>query len=166
LPASGDKTHPSFPSGHFILPDTNVFLSQVSKAQGDLQIELSWVALSRWTLLNPHFSILPSSCFKLCLRKSGIAHCLCTIASRPWPKWMTRRSVCFTMNLDRKLLSSSLSYWLIPGFQRDSRHSGRRGNSQWQEWSRCHCLILLWRNVVKWKQAYERPQHGITHTSP
>lgn len=30
LPSAGDKLHPSFPNGHFILPDTNVFLSQVS----------------------------------------------------------------------------------------------------------------------------------------
>ena len=30
LPASGDKTHSAFPEGHFIIPDTNVFLSQVS----------------------------------------------------------------------------------------------------------------------------------------
>jgi exosome complex exonuclease DIS3/RRP44 len=30
LPASGDRTHTMFPHGHFILPDTNVFLSQVN----------------------------------------------------------------------------------------------------------------------------------------
>jgi hypothetical protein len=29
LPASGDPRHKLFPDGHFILPDTNVFLSQV-----------------------------------------------------------------------------------------------------------------------------------------
>ena len=30
LPPSGDQLHPLFPNGHFVLPDTNVFLSQVS----------------------------------------------------------------------------------------------------------------------------------------
>lgn len=30
LPATGDLTHSAFPSGHFIVPDTNVFLHQVS----------------------------------------------------------------------------------------------------------------------------------------
>lgn len=29
LPASGDMRHPYFPDGHFVLPDTNVFLSQM-----------------------------------------------------------------------------------------------------------------------------------------
>ena len=29
LPSEGDRTHPSFPEGHFLLPDTNIFLSQV-----------------------------------------------------------------------------------------------------------------------------------------
>jgi hypothetical protein len=29
LPWTGDKSHPAFSQGHFILPDTNVFLSQV-----------------------------------------------------------------------------------------------------------------------------------------
>ena len=29
LPSEGDKTHPSFPDGHVLLPDTNIFLSQV-----------------------------------------------------------------------------------------------------------------------------------------
>jgi exosome complex exonuclease DIS3/RRP44 len=29
LPARGDLSHPSFPDGHFLLPDTNVFLHQV-----------------------------------------------------------------------------------------------------------------------------------------
>ena len=30
LPFLGDRRHPLFPNGHFVLPDTNVFLSQVS----------------------------------------------------------------------------------------------------------------------------------------
>lgn len=29
LPRSGDTTHTLFPTGHYILPDTNVFLAQV-----------------------------------------------------------------------------------------------------------------------------------------
>lgn len=29
LPRSGDLTHKLFPTGHYILPDTNVFLAQV-----------------------------------------------------------------------------------------------------------------------------------------
>ncbi|TBU24927.1 RNB-domain-containing protein [Dichomitus squalens] len=29
LPSSGSLDHPSFPSGHFVLPDTNIFLSQM-----------------------------------------------------------------------------------------------------------------------------------------
>ncbi|EJF61412.1 RNB-domain-containing protein [Dichomitus squalens LYAD-421 SS1] len=29
LPSSGSLSHPSFPSGHFVLPDTNIFLSQM-----------------------------------------------------------------------------------------------------------------------------------------
>jgi hypothetical protein len=29
LPRSGDTTHKDFPTGHYILPDTNVFLAQV-----------------------------------------------------------------------------------------------------------------------------------------
>ena len=29
LPASGSQCHPSYPHGHFVLPDTNVFLGQV-----------------------------------------------------------------------------------------------------------------------------------------
>lgn len=29
LPSAGDQRHQLFPNGHFILPDTNVFLSQV-----------------------------------------------------------------------------------------------------------------------------------------
>ena len=30
LPRNGDTQHPLFPNGHFLLPDTNVFLSQVN----------------------------------------------------------------------------------------------------------------------------------------
>jgi exosome complex exonuclease DIS3/RRP44 len=29
LPASGARDHPSYPHGHYLLPDTNVFLAQV-----------------------------------------------------------------------------------------------------------------------------------------
>ncbi|KAI4518003.1 RNB-domain-containing protein [Schizophyllum commune Loenen D] len=36
LPASGDKTHSAFPEGHFIIPDTNVFLSQMDLMESDL----------------------------------------------------------------------------------------------------------------------------------
>ncbi|KAF8962184.1 mitotic control protein dis3 [Flammula alnicola] len=36
LPFSGDKNHPSFPNGHFILPDTNVFLSQMDLVESPL----------------------------------------------------------------------------------------------------------------------------------
>ncbi|KAH9476796.1 Exosome complex exonuclease dis3 [Psilocybe cubensis] len=36
LPASGDKNHPAFPNGHFILPDTNVFLSQMDLVESPL----------------------------------------------------------------------------------------------------------------------------------
>lgn len=32
LPPRGDLTHNDFPNGHFILPDTNVFLHQVSNS--------------------------------------------------------------------------------------------------------------------------------------
>ncbi|KAF5369035.1 hypothetical protein D9758_002962 [Tetrapyrgos nigripes] len=36
LPAAGDLTHQLFPNGHFILPDTNVFLSQMDLLESDL----------------------------------------------------------------------------------------------------------------------------------
>ncbi|TFK40883.1 RNB-domain-containing protein [Crucibulum laeve] len=36
LPVAGDKEHPMFPNGHFILPDTNVFLSQMDLIESSL----------------------------------------------------------------------------------------------------------------------------------
>ncbi|KIY50234.1 RNB-domain-containing protein [Fistulina hepatica ATCC 64428] len=36
LPYAGDTTHPLFPTGHYILPDTNVFLSQMDLMESDL----------------------------------------------------------------------------------------------------------------------------------
>ncbi|PPR00807.1 hypothetical protein CVT26_012448 [Gymnopilus dilepis] len=36
LPVSGALEHPSFPNGHFILPDTNVFLSQMDLVESPL----------------------------------------------------------------------------------------------------------------------------------
>ncbi|KAF8900484.1 mitotic control protein dis3 [Gymnopilus junonius] len=36
LPVSGDLQHPSFPNGHFVLPDTNVFLSQMDLVESPL----------------------------------------------------------------------------------------------------------------------------------
>ncbi|KAF4611727.1 hypothetical protein D9613_003992 [Agrocybe pediades] len=36
LPASGDKQHSAYPNGHFILPDTNVFLSQMDLVESTL----------------------------------------------------------------------------------------------------------------------------------
>ncbi|GLB43614.1 putative RNR ribonuclease family protein [Lyophyllum shimeji] len=36
LPAAGDQTHRLFPNGHFILPDTNVFLSQMDLVESNL----------------------------------------------------------------------------------------------------------------------------------
>ncbi|CAA7262309.1 unnamed protein product [Cyclocybe aegerita] len=36
LPAAGEKRHPLFPNGHFVLPDTNVFLSQMDLIESPL----------------------------------------------------------------------------------------------------------------------------------
>ncbi|KIK00978.1 hypothetical protein K443DRAFT_678766 [Laccaria amethystina LaAM-08-1] len=36
LPPSGDQLHPLFPNGHFVLPDTNVFLSQMDLVESPL----------------------------------------------------------------------------------------------------------------------------------
>ncbi|KAF8714246.1 hypothetical protein AX14_012862 [Amanita brunnescens Koide BX004] len=36
LPSEGDKTHPSFPDGHVLLPDTNIFLSQMDLLESTL----------------------------------------------------------------------------------------------------------------------------------
>ncbi|KAF8999767.1 hypothetical protein BDQ17DRAFT_1360335 [Cyathus striatus] len=36
LPTSGDVTHPQFPNGHFLIPDTNVFLSQMDLVESPL----------------------------------------------------------------------------------------------------------------------------------
>jgi exosome complex exonuclease DIS3/RRP44 len=36
LPFSGDTQHKSFPEGHFVLPDTNVFLSQMDLMESAL----------------------------------------------------------------------------------------------------------------------------------
>ena len=41
LPMIGEMGHPSFLDGHFVLPDTNVFLSQVESAEYDLFLFLS-----------------------------------------------------------------------------------------------------------------------------
>jgi len=36
LPASGDRQHKVFPKGHFVLPDTNVFLAQMDLIESNL----------------------------------------------------------------------------------------------------------------------------------
>ncbi|KAI0683293.1 RNB-domain-containing protein [Cytidiella melzeri] len=36
LPASGSVDHPSFPNGHFVLPDTNIFLAQMDLMESPL----------------------------------------------------------------------------------------------------------------------------------
>jgi exosome complex exonuclease DIS3/RRP44 len=36
LPASGDIQHKLFPNGHFVLPDTNVFLAQMDLVESSL----------------------------------------------------------------------------------------------------------------------------------
>ncbi|KAF8344715.1 hypothetical protein F5887DRAFT_250455 [Amanita rubescens] len=36
LPSEGDKSHPLFPEGHFLLPDTNIFLSQMDLLESTL----------------------------------------------------------------------------------------------------------------------------------
>ncbi|KAF8637547.1 hypothetical protein AX17_002754 [Amanita inopinata Kibby_2008] len=36
LPAEGDASHPAFPEGHFVLPDTNIFLSQMDLFESTL----------------------------------------------------------------------------------------------------------------------------------
>lgn len=41
LPASGDKTHIAYSDGHFVLPDTNVFLSQACASYQGLLTDLA-----------------------------------------------------------------------------------------------------------------------------
>jgi hypothetical protein len=78
LPVAG-ASHPLFSSGHFILPDTNIFLSQVRAPQQSCLVRLIMLH-ERWTLWNRSCLHLRLSYCKQLWRKSDTAPSHCTIA--------------------------------------------------------------------------------------
>ena len=61
LSSSGSLDHPSFPAGHFVLPDTNVFLSQVSLPHFTFNTGISTLRHPWVTGLLLWFSLLPDN---------------------------------------------------------------------------------------------------------
>lgn len=82
LPALGDGSHSLFPDGHYILPDTNVFLAQVSFPSYRRLLTFEPAIFIRWILSSRIYLRLRSSYYKRWSMKSATDRCHCIIDSK------------------------------------------------------------------------------------
>jgi exosome complex exonuclease DIS3/RRP44 len=101
LPSEGDRTHPSFPEGHFLLPDTNIFLSQVRVVYLYGMTSFDFL---RWIYWSRHCLHLPSFFSRPCLKKCDIVRCRFIIASKRFRNQTRKECGSFIMNIDRACL--------------------------------------------------------------
>lgn len=79
LPRQGDAGHKLFPTGHFVLPDTNVFLHQVCLFDIVYMRRMTLMSDIRWTSWNLACSVRQSFSYRQFWRKFDIARCRYTV---------------------------------------------------------------------------------------